>query len=61
VLLVDGGMEGVWRHERKGGRLIVEVEPFSEQPGWVRLAAEEEAERLAHFLGVELEFIWPNP
>jgi hypothetical protein len=54
-------MEGVWRHERKGGRLIVEVEPFSEQPGWVRLAAEEEAERLAHFLGVELEFIWPNP
>jgi hypothetical protein len=61
VLLVDGRMEGVWRHERKGGRLIVEVEPFVQQPGWVRLATEEEAERLASFLGVELEFIWSNP
>jgi winged helix DNA-binding protein len=61
VLLVDGRMEGLWRHERKGGRLIVEVEPFAEQPGWVRRAAEEEAERLARFLGGELEFIWSNP
>jgi uncharacterized protein YcaQ len=61
VLLVDGRMEGVWRHERKGGRLIVEIEPFAEQPGWVRRGAEEEAERLARFLGVELEFIWSNP
>jgi Winged helix DNA-binding domain len=61
VLLVDGRMEGVWRHERKGGRLIVEVEPFAEQPGWVRRRVEEEAERLARFLGGELEFIWSNP
>jgi uncharacterized protein YcaQ len=61
VLLVDGRMEGVWRHERKGGRLIVEVEPFFQQPGWVQLATEEEAERLARFLEVELEFIWSNP
>jgi hypothetical protein len=61
VLLVDGRMSGVWRHERKGDRLIVEVEPFAQQPGWVRLATEEEAERLARFLGVELEFIWSNP
>ena len=28
VLLVDGVMAGVWRHERKGRRLVVEVEPF---------------------------------
>ncbi len=61
VLLVDGRMEGVWRHERKGGRLIVEVEPFAEQPEWVRRATEEEAERLACFLGGELEFSWSNP
>jgi winged helix DNA-binding protein len=61
VLLVDGRMEGVWRHERKGGRLIVEIEPFAEQPGWVRRRVEEEAERLARFLGGELEFIWSNP
>ena len=60
VLLVDGRMEGLWRHERKGGRLIVEINPFAEQPEWVRRAAEEEAERLARFLGGELEFNWSN-
>jgi hypothetical protein len=61
VLLVDGRMEGVWRHERKGSRLMVKVEPFAEQPGWVRLATEEEAERLARFFGGELDFIWSDP
>ena len=54
VLLVDGRMAGVWSHERKGDRLVVEVEPFG------RLArrqagAEAEAEALAAFLGGELE------
>ena len=47
VLLVDGRMEGVWRHEHRGDRLIVGIEPFQKQPGWVRRAAEEEAGRLA--------------
>ena len=60
VLLVDGRMEGLWRHERKGGRLIVEIEPFDEQPEWVRRATEEEAERLARFLGGNLELSWLN-
>jgi hypothetical protein len=60
VVLVDGRMEGLWRHERKRNQLIVEVEPFAEQPGWVRRGAEEEAERLARFLGGELRFTWSN-
>ena len=60
VLSVDGRMEGLWRHKRKGDRLVVEIEPFTEQPEWVRRAAEEEAERLARFLGGELEFVWSN-
>ena len=47
VLLVDGRMEGVWRHELKGERLVVGIEPFADQPGWVRCAAEEEGEQLA--------------
>src|ERR687894_448880 len=55
ILLVDGRMEGVWRHERKGDRLVVGIEPFADQPGWVRRAAEEEGERLARFVGGELE------
>jgi hypothetical protein len=54
-------MEGVWRHERKGDRLVVGIEPFADQPGWVRRAAEEEGERLARFVGGELELDWSNP
>src|SRR5215471_7086714 len=58
VLLVDGRMEGVWRHERKGSRLSVTIEPFSDQPASVRSGAEAEAERLAAYLGGKLELIW---
>ena len=61
VLLVDGRMEGVWRHERQGDRLVVGIEPFQKQPGWVRRAAEEEAERLARFVGGGLELDWSGP
>lgn len=61
VLLVDGRMEGVWRHEEKGRRLHVRVEPFRELPAWVRKAVEEEAERLAGFLGGQLELGWSGP
>ena len=55
VLLVDGRLQGVWRHERKGSRLLVAMEPFVRLPAWARGAAEEEAERLAGFLGGRLE------
>jgi hypothetical protein len=58
VLLVDGRMEGVWRHERKGDRLTVTVEPFTDLPAWVRRAAADEAERLAAFLGGGLDLRW---
>jgi hypothetical protein len=51
VLLVDGRMDGIWRYERKGSRLAVEIEPFVELPGWARRAAEAEAERLARLHG----------
>ena len=48
-------MAGVWRHERKGRRLVVEVEPFGKVSRAVRVAAEGEAERLADYLGGALE------
>jgi hypothetical protein len=54
VLLVDGVVAGVWRHERKGRRLVVEVEPFGRLPAARRAAVDAEAERLAVFLGGEL-------
>ena len=58
VLLVNGRMEGVWTHERKGKRLLVSIEPFGKVPKWARAQAEAEAERLAAFLGGELSVDW---
>jgi winged helix DNA-binding protein len=58
VLLVDGRMDGVWSHERKGSRVVVSVEPFGRVPKWVRSGVEAEAARLAEFLGGSLELSW---
>jgi hypothetical protein len=58
VLLVDGRMDGVWKHERKGSRLLVQIEPFVDLPAWARQSAEAEAERLAEFMGRTLELSW---
>jgi hypothetical protein len=61
VLLVDGRMDGTWRHEAKGGRLHVQIEPFVELPARARRAAEAETERLAGYLGGRLELKWASP
>jgi hypothetical protein len=58
VLLVNGRMDGVWKYERKGGRLLVRIEPFVDLPAWVREAAEDEARLLADFMGGRLELTW---
>jgi len=58
VLCVDGRIDGVWRHERKGKRLIVSVEPFATLTKRVRAEAEREAGLLAGFLGGKLELTW---
>ncbi|HEY7354527.1 MAG TPA: winged helix DNA-binding domain-containing protein [Terriglobales bacterium] len=58
VLLVDGFMQGVWRHEIKGNRVEVAISPFVKAPKWVRAGAEEEAERLALLLGRKLSLSW---
>jgi hypothetical protein len=61
VVLVDGRMAGVWRHERKGERLLVSIEPFGALPAWAQRAAEGEAARLATFVGGRLELTWAAP
>jgi uncharacterized protein YcaQ len=62
VLCVNGRLEGVWRHERKGKRLEVEIRPFTGRTTKrVRAAAEAEAERLAEFMGGELAVRWTDP
>lgn len=60
VLLINGFMHGVWRHEIKGSRVEVSIESFSKIPTWARRGAEEEAERLAEFLGGKLNLTWKN-
>ena len=60
VLLVNGLMKGAWRHEIKGSRVEVVIEPFVKAPVWVRRAAEQEAERLANFLGGALSLAWKS-
>jgi hypothetical protein len=60
VLLVDGRMMGVWRHEIKGSRVEVMVEPFVRVTTQVRRAAAEEAERLAAFFGAPLQLTWKS-
>jgi len=60
VLLVNGLMRGVWRHEKKGSRVEVVIEPFVKASRWVRQAAGEEAERLAAFLGGRLRLSWKS-
>ena len=60
VLLVNGRMEGIWRHELKGSRVEVVIEPFVKIPAWVRRAAGQEAERLADFLGCTLNLAWKS-
>ncbi len=60
VLLVDGRIASTWRHERQGNQMMVEIEPFGPLPSWARQGAEEEAERLAGFLGGALELRWQS-
>lgn len=60
VLLVNGRIAGVWRHELKGSRVDVTIEPFDKVPSWVRKGAEEETERLGEFLGGSVVIRWNN-
>jgi hypothetical protein len=55
VLLIDGRIDGLWSYEIRGRRLNVRIEPFVDMPERARRAAQEEAERLAAFLGGTLE------
>ncbi|HZJ51695.1 MAG TPA: winged helix DNA-binding domain-containing protein [Actinomycetota bacterium] len=51
VLLVDGMVAGVWKHERSGRRLEVTVKPFAKLRSADRNAITAEADDLGRFLG----------
>jgi Winged helix DNA-binding domain len=58
VLLINGRMDGVWRHERKGKKLLVSIEPFGKIPAWAKKKATQEVERLEAYLGGTLSLTW---
>jgi hypothetical protein len=58
VLLVNGRMHGCWHYRIRGSRVAVIIEPFDGVPIWVRRAADQEAARLAAFLGCTLSVEW---
>jgi Winged helix DNA-binding domain len=55
VLLVNGRMAGIWKHELKGRTVLVEIEPFGKLPRWTRTHIAAESERLSEFLGGDLK------
>src|SRR5258708_3378801 len=55
VLLVNGHIAGVWKHQHKGRTVSVEIEPFAKLPRWTGPHIAAEAERLAAFLGGDLK------
>ncbi len=57
TLVVDGRIEGVWRQERRGRKLLLTVEPFARPSASVRSGVSAEAERLAVFLDCTLQKI----
>jgi hypothetical protein len=55
VVLIDGGIAGVWSYKIQGGRLQVTIEPFAKLAAGVRSRINLEAQALGAFLAVPAE------
>ena len=53
AVLVDGRVRGTWRHERKGRRITLRIEPFRRFSAEVQDAIEGEGQDLGRFLEVD--------
>jgi hypothetical protein len=59
VLLVGGRIAGTWGDDRRGGRLAVDVQPFTPLDAGTRVAAEAHAHQLATLLdAAEVQVTW---
>ena len=58
VLVVDGVVRGTWTHELAGGRLAIEVAPFSRITNAVKTTAEECAQRYGTLLDAKVVMTW---
>jgi hypothetical protein len=62
TLLVGGRIAGTWRYDRRGGGLLITVEPFQTPPAYVRKAVERQARGVAaHFATPLVELVWSMP
>ena len=52
TILVDGAVAGVWRYDRSGKRMVVELSPFAPLQAEVRALAGEEARDIGRFFGL---------
>jgi hypothetical protein len=50
VILIDGRIAGVWKHDRNGRRVEIDVSPFGKLSSARRKAIGEEADRLGRYL-----------
>jgi hypothetical protein len=55
VVLLAGRIAGVWRHEKRGQRVLVQVEPFVSLDADSKASIQAEADRLGVFLGAPVE------
>jgi hypothetical protein len=55
VVLISGRMAGIWRHEKRGRRVLVRIEPFVVLSAASKEAIQVEAERLGAFLGASVD------
>ena len=58
VLLVDGRIAGVWKHEIRRGTARITIEPFAPLPARARAATEKNAATIGTLLGAPVEAIW---
>lgn len=58
VLLVDGRIAGVWKHEIRRGTARITIEPFVPLPARARAATEKHAATIGMLLGAPVETVW---
>jgi hypothetical protein len=61
VVIVDGAIAGVWKHELPGRRLEVTVTPFEALGVKARKLLREEADRLGDFLSAPVSVMFEGP
>jgi hypothetical protein len=50
VILLNGSVFGTWSHKRKGGKLVLKIDPFEKFTKAIKTKIEEEAVSLGRFL-----------